>query len=204
MTRLRQMMLDELQCCNYSPGTMRSYIRAVQEFARFFGRSTYRLGPDHVRQYQAHLFRHCKLLARTIQTQTAVLRFLYVKTLRRPYPHEYVPFPRRPLPLPTILSPGGDRTADRVGEDASEVESLGRQWSFLELPGLRFRPRALKHRNELMQRWADFLDSELKKETLTNSHSVIHASSRDAQWIKNNTRWFDFRYLRTPSLHIDK
>lgn len=105
MTRLRQMMLDELQRRNYSPRTMRSYIRAVEEFARYFGRSPYRLGPDHIRQYQAHLFRDRKLLAGTIQIQTAALRFLYVKTLRRPYLHEHIPFPKRPRPLPTILSP---------------------------------------------------------------------------------------------------
>jgi hypothetical protein len=30
VTRLRQMMLDELQRRNYSPRTMRSYIRAVE------------------------------------------------------------------------------------------------------------------------------------------------------------------------------
>jgi integrase/recombinase XerD len=105
VTRLRQMMLDELQRRNYSPSTMRSYIRAVEEFARYFGRSPYRLGPDHIRQYQAHLFRDRKLLAGTIQTQTAALRFLYVKTLRRPYLHEHIPFPKRPRPLPTVLSP---------------------------------------------------------------------------------------------------
>lgn len=105
MTRLRQMMLDELQRRNYSPSTMRSYIRAVEEFARYFGRSPYRLGPNHIRQYQAHLFRDRKLLAGTIQTHTAALRFLYVKTLRRPYLYEHIPFPKRPRPLPTVLSP---------------------------------------------------------------------------------------------------
>ena len=105
MTRLRQMMLDELQRRNYSPGTIRSYIRAVEEFARYFGRSPYRLGPDHIRQYQAHLFRDRKLLAGTITIKTCALRFLYVKTLKRPYLHEHIPFPKRPRPLPTVLSP---------------------------------------------------------------------------------------------------
>jgi integrase/recombinase XerD len=99
------MMLDELQRRDYSPGTIRSYIRAVEEFARYFGRSPYRLGPDHIRQYQAHLFRDRKLLAGTITIKTCALRFLYVKTLKRPYLHEHIPFPKRPRPLPTVLSP---------------------------------------------------------------------------------------------------
>ena len=84
MTHLRQSMLDELERCNYSPNTARSYLHAVEEFARHFGRSSEQLGLDHVRQYQVHLFRDRKLSARTIAGQTAALRFLFVKTLRRP------------------------------------------------------------------------------------------------------------------------
>ena len=107
MTHLRQLMLDELERRNYSPNTVRSYLYAVEEFARHFGRSPEQLGPDHVRQYQVYLFRDRKLSARTIAGQTAALRFLFVKTLRRPYLPDALPsflqafFGRR---LPTVLS----------------------------------------------------------------------------------------------------
>ena len=51
MTHLRQLMLDELEGRNYSPNTVRSYLHAVEEFARHFGCSPEQLGPNHVRQY---------------------------------------------------------------------------------------------------------------------------------------------------------
>lgn len=105
MTHLRKMMLEELQRRNYSPSTVHNYIYAVEDFARYFGRSPYRLGPDHIRQYQAHLFRERKLTANTVQVRTAALRFLFVKTLKRPYLHEQIPFPKRPRSLPTVLGP---------------------------------------------------------------------------------------------------
>jgi integrase len=98
-------MLDELQRRNYSQSTTRCYLHAVEDFARYFHRSPYRLGPDHIRQYQAHLFRDRKLLAGTITLYVAALRFLYVKTLRRPYLHEHILFPKRPRQLPVVLSP---------------------------------------------------------------------------------------------------
>jgi site-specific recombinase XerD len=104
VTHLRQMMLDELQRRNYSPNTVRSYVHAVEEFARYFRRSPDQLGPDHVREYQVHLFRDRKLSSRTIEGQAAALRFLFVKTLRRAYLPDAIPFPKCHKRLPTVLS----------------------------------------------------------------------------------------------------
>src|SRR5206468_995898 len=78
-------MLDELQRRNYAQNTVRAYIHAIEDFAKYFHRSPDRIGPEHIREYQVHLFRDCKLSAGTIEGRTAALRFLFVKTLRRPY-----------------------------------------------------------------------------------------------------------------------
>ena len=57
MTRLRQMMLDELQRRNYAQSTTTAYLRIVREFAEYFHRPPDQLGPEQIRQYQAFLFR---------------------------------------------------------------------------------------------------------------------------------------------------
>ena len=97
-------MLDELQRRNYSQNTVRAYIHAVEDFAKYFRRSPDRLGPGHIREYQVHLFRDCKLSPGTIAGRTAALRFLFVKTLRRRYLPDHIPFPKRQRRLPIVLS----------------------------------------------------------------------------------------------------
>jgi site-specific recombinase XerD len=98
-------MLDELQRRNYAQNTVRSYIKAVEDFARYFGKPPERLGPEHIREYQVHLFRDRKLTASTVQGRAAALRFLFVKTLHRPYLPDQIPFPKRARRLPIVLSP---------------------------------------------------------------------------------------------------
>jgi len=104
VTHLRQLMLDELQRRNYSPNTVRAYIHAVEDFATYFRQSPHQLGADHVRDYQVHLFRDRKLSPRTIEGRAAALRFLFVKTLRRAYLPDAIPFPKHHKRLPTVLS----------------------------------------------------------------------------------------------------
>src|SRR5216684_3028034 len=61
VTHLRRIMLEELQRRHYSEATARYYIRAVERFARHFHCSPDRLGPGHIREYQAQLFAKQKL-----------------------------------------------------------------------------------------------------------------------------------------------
>ena len=103
MTRIRKMMLEELQRRNYSTETIRAYINAVKHYAEYFNRSPEKLGPEHIRQYQLHMVSR-KLAAHTIKAQSSALRFLYVQTLRRPYMLEHIPIPRTPAKLPQVLS----------------------------------------------------------------------------------------------------
>src|SRR5215469_9671923 len=96
-------MLDELQLRNYAQNTIRHYVRTVEDFARRFHCSPDRLGPRHVREYQAELFRKGKSPG-TVTRHLAALRFFYVKTLRRAWSIADTPYPKKTHRLPTILS----------------------------------------------------------------------------------------------------
>ena len=105
MTRLRQRMLEDLQRRNYSPDTSRGYIRAVQQFAEYFGRSPEHLGAEQLRRYQLYLLQERKLALGTVENCISALRFLYKKTLkRRDLAFDDLPFPKQPHKLPTVLS----------------------------------------------------------------------------------------------------
>ena len=75
MTHLKKLMLEELERRNYAASTTRAYLRAVGEYARYFNRPPDQLGPDHIRQYQAHLFRERKLQPNTVIQHLGGIRF---------------------------------------------------------------------------------------------------------------------------------
>ena len=104
MTRLRKMMLEELQRRNYSEHTTRYYIHTVEDFSRYFNCTPDRLGPGHIRDYQAMLFHKRKLSPGSVTVRLAALRFFYRKTLRRAWSIEDTPYPKKDHRLPQILS----------------------------------------------------------------------------------------------------
>jgi integrase/recombinase XerD len=103
VTHLRKMMLEELQRLNYSQHTTRSYIRTVEDFAQRFNCPPDRLGPRHIREYQAELFQKRKLSSGTVAIRLAALRFFYVKTLKKGWSVAETPYPKKTRRLPTIL-----------------------------------------------------------------------------------------------------
>src|SRR5437660_12782505 len=97
-------MIEELERRNYSPSTTRAYLRvlrdvqadfAVEEFARYFKRSPDQLGPDHIRQYQAYLFRERKLEPNTVIQHLGGIRFFYIKTLKQSWSADLTPYPKK-------------------------------------------------------------------------------------------------------------
>jgi len=121
VTRLRKVMLEELQRRNFSSETIRSYISAVERFARYFGKPPDQLGPDHIRQWQSHLLHQRKLAVGTVVAQTAGLRFFFVRTLKRRFPPDSIPYPKYTHHrVPSVLSP--EEVARRI-DAASNLQA---------------------------------------------------------------------------------
>src|ERR1700688_584336 len=95
VTRLRKMMLEELQRRNYAQHTTRSYIRTVEEFSRHFNCSPDRLRPRHIREYHAELFESLKSSASSVAIRLAALSFFYSKTLKKGWSIAATPYPKK-------------------------------------------------------------------------------------------------------------
>jgi len=104
VTHLRQIMLEELERRNDAPSTIRAYIRTVEHFAQHFHRSPDHLGLEHIRQYQAAMFRAWKLAPNTVTQRLAAPRFLYLQVLNRGWSVAETTYPKKVLRLPQMLS----------------------------------------------------------------------------------------------------
>ena len=139
MTRLRKIMLEELQRRNYSAITTRNYLRVVADFAKHFGKSPDKLGLNELRTYQAYLLRERKLTPGTVINQVAALRFFFVKTLKRYQFRDFLPYPQEQRRLPTVLS------REEVSRLINAAGTLFRRTLLMTLYGTGMRRSELAH-----------------------------------------------------------
>lgn len=139
MTRLRRMMLEELQRRNYSAITTRNYLRVVADFAKHFGKSPDKLGLNELRTYQAYLLRERELTPGTVINQVAALRFFFVKTLKRYQFRDFLPYPQDQRRLPTVLS------QEEVSRLINAAGTLFRRTLLMTLYGTGMRRSELAH-----------------------------------------------------------
>ena len=138
MTHLRKMMLEELQRRNFAATTIQYYVRAVEGFAKYFEKPPNRLGQAHLRQYQAYLLHERKLKPSTVQLHVAALRFFFLKTLKRPYRPDEIPYPQAPRRLPVIL------TVEEVGRLIDAAQNLFHRTLLMVLYSTGMRNRELR------------------------------------------------------------
>jgi integrase/recombinase XerD len=104
MTRLRKLMLDELQRRNYAGSTAEAYIHAVKDFSTYYHKPPDKLGLREINGYQLHLVRDLNLAPSTVQVRMAGVRFFFVRTLKRHYPPIEFRYSKSQRRLPIVLS----------------------------------------------------------------------------------------------------
>lgn len=100
---LRQRMIEDMTLRKLSPRTQSAYIRAVKDFARFFGQSPDRATAEDLRRYQLHLVQQGTSSGALNATLTG-LRFFFEITLDRPGVMKHTSHVHQPRKLPVILS----------------------------------------------------------------------------------------------------
>ena len=125
MTRLRKMMLEELQRRNYSEITTRKYLQYVTSFARHFGKSPDKLGPNELRSYQAYLLQERKLTPGTAGELCSGAAVLLRQDAQAASVSRVLALSQGPAPAADGAEPRGSRAFDQrrgntVSTDAAD------------------------------------------------------------------------------------
>lgn len=104
MTTLRQRMTEQMTIRNLSEATIFSYVREVEKFANYFGKSPALLGPEEIHTYQVYLVYEKKLAWSSFNKVVCALRFFYNNTLDKPWAIKHIHYAKKAKKLPLILS----------------------------------------------------------------------------------------------------
>lgn len=104
MGKLREKMRQDMAIRGLSPRTQETYLERMRNFARFHGRSPDLLGLNEIYQYQVYLAQQKKVSWCFFNQSVCAIRFFYTKTLQRDWDIKHIPFQKKGIKLPTVLS----------------------------------------------------------------------------------------------------
>ena len=106
MTPLHQRMIDakRMQLRGMSERTQDAYVRVVQQLAEYYSKSPDQISEEELRQYFLYLQNERNYACGSCRVALNGIKFLYVTTLRRPWPTLELIRPPKEEKLPAILS----------------------------------------------------------------------------------------------------
>jgi integrase/recombinase XerD len=105
VTPLRQRMIEDMQLRGLSPRTQEAYICKVSQLAQHYGKSPDLLSDEDLRQYFLYL-RNERQFSHSSSTITlCAIKFLFERTLQRPWPLLDLVRPPQQHKLPVVLTP---------------------------------------------------------------------------------------------------
>jgi integrase/recombinase XerD len=207
MTHLRKMMLEELERRNFAQTTISSYVRTIEDFARYFRRPPDQLTPEHIREYQANLFREKKLAASTVTQRLAALRFFYTRTLKKSWTVADTPYPKKTRHLPSILSP--EEVAHLIDSSQSQFHRVvlmtlygtgvrRAELTRLQIPDIDSRRMVIHIRGGKGRQDRDVMLSPTLLEALRNYWRGLKRKPKD--WLFPGGRWHTGQNPITPKV----
>lgn len=113
MTELRRRMIEDMRLHGLLPSTQPSYTAAVRNRAKHYRRSPEHISEQEIRDFFVHRMERRRLAASTIRVHLFAIKFLYGKTLGRPWPVRQLIRVKRTKRWPVVLSPEEVRHAWR-------------------------------------------------------------------------------------------
>ncbi len=104
MTPLRQKMIDAMRMRGFSMRTHESYLSAVSELARYYGRSPEGLNVEELQAFFAHLAIERGLSGSTCRLYLHAARFLYLQVLQWPSFDVPMTVPKKAQRIPELLT----------------------------------------------------------------------------------------------------
>ena len=104
MTPLRQKMIEAMQVRGFSVRTHESYLYAVSDLAKYYGRSPDELGRDELQAYFLYLVKARGLSGASCRLYLNAIRFLYLQVLARDAFEVSLQVPRKAQRIPELLT----------------------------------------------------------------------------------------------------
>ena len=104
MTQLQDRMIQDMRLHDLAEATQRTYIDAVRNLEKYFGRPPDQLSEDEIRQFFVQLTERQGRSRSTVRVHLFAIKFLFRYTLRRPLHVLYLIRVRRDRKLPAVLS----------------------------------------------------------------------------------------------------
>jgi integrase/recombinase XerD len=104
MTPLRQRMLEDMQLHGLSARTQQTYLGAIRQLALHFGKAPDHITEDELRQYFLFLRNERHAARSTMTIALCAIKFLFERTLQRPWPTLDLLRPPTEHKLPAVLS----------------------------------------------------------------------------------------------------
>jgi integrase/recombinase XerD len=104
MTALRSRMLEDMQLHGFAASTQQLYVSAIARLAQHYNKSPDLISEEDLRQYFLHLTLAQKVSRSCATIALCAMRFLFEKTLHRPWPSLDLMRPPKLKKLPVVLS----------------------------------------------------------------------------------------------------